>query len=241
MDKDLQMQYNKLYEAYKAMMDSKLVIVEKSISELLRQIAQNDGIYNLIAETVLGFNFEKELNASMQEGVIVLPKANDKIIPLVFCILNDIDNGKISAISFITKTFNDSKEEGYQKFCKEIVEPFVFAIKDCLGAGDVEEEVVCEGENFYLEEVFTSELVDRMRYITKDVQTKINELKKGDTTFKNAVSTICYSIDLCLDEKQLIGIFGLFSGLKIALIGLKKFKNEVKEVDLLLNILNELN
>lgn len=240
MDKDLQTQYNKLYGAYKDMATSKLVLAEKSISEILRQIAQNDGIYNLIAETVLGFNFDKELNASMHDGVLVLPNSNEKIIPLVFCILNEIDNGKISAITFITRTFNDSKEEGYNRFCSEIIEPFILAIKDSLGAEDVVEETACDDGSF-IEELFTSELVDRMKYITKEVSDKLNELKKCDLVSKNAANTICFSIDLCLAELQFIGVFGLFSGLKMALLNLKKFKNEIKEIDLLLNILNEMN
>lgn len=239
MDKDLQIQYNNLYNAYKNMVTSKLVLAEKSISELLRQIAQNDGIYNLIAETVLGFNYEKELSSAMQGGVLVLPKTDDKIIPLVFCILNEIDNGKISAITFITRTFNDSKEEGYRAFCEEIVLPFVEAIKNALGAEDVANDK-CElsNESSKIEELFSSELIDRMKYITSEVSDKLNNLKRVDMDAKSAVNTICFSIDLCLSELQLLGVFGLFSGLKMTLLGLKKFKNEVKEIDLLLNILN---
>ena len=228
MDKDLQIQYNNLYNAYKEMVSSKLVLAEKTISELLRQVAQNDGIYNLIAETVLGFNYEKELALAMKDGVLVLPKTDEKIIPLVFCILNEIDNGKISAITFITKTFNDSKEEGYRAFCEEIVKPFVEAIKNALGAEDVINDFddSCDDASM-IEELFTSELVDRMKYITAEVSSRLNSLKKGNNELKNAASTICFSIDLCLGASQFLGVFGLFSGLKTTLMNLKKFKNEV--------------
>ena len=240
MDSNLQSQYNNLYKAYKDMESSKLVLAEKSISEVLRQVAQNDDIYNLIAEMVLGFNYEKELNSAIINGEFILPSQKEKIIPLVFCILNEIDNGKISAISFITKTFAGENEEGYLKFCNNIVKPFVFSIKEMLGTEDCLQEENDPTSDF-VEQLFSSGLPDRMQFLTDDILGKLSALKKGDVNLKNAVTTICYSVGMCLSNGEVLGLFGLFLGLKIALAGLKKFKNEIKEIDLLLKQLNEMN
>lgn len=242
MNKDLQQEYNKLYAAYKEIEGSKLILIEKSVSKLLRVIAQNDGLYNLIAETVLGFNFDKEFALVLKEEEFNLPSSPDKIIALVFCILNEIDNGKISAISFIKGAFNNSSEEGYSKFCTKIVEPFILAIKETIGAEDapVETEEHENNEAKYIENLFTSELIGRMNYIIDEVNNKLNQLKKAKLADKNNASTITYSLGLCLVEGQFIGVFGLFLGLKMALIKLKKFKNEVNEIDLLLNVLYEI-
>lgn len=243
MDKELQIEYNKLYATFKEMEGSKLILTEKSVSKLLKVIAQNDGLYNLIAETVLGFNFDKELDLLMKNDEFKLPSSNDKIIPLVFCILNEIDNGKISAISFITKTFTDSTEEGYKKFCKQLVEPFVFAIKDVIGADDAPEQFLNQdeiNETKKVEAFFTNDLISRMNYVLNEVTNKIGELKRVNLEYKNNASTIAFSAGLCLAEGQYLGVFGLFLGLKIALVKLKKFKNEIKEIDLLLSALYEI-
>lgn len=238
---DLQQEFNKLYKAYKELESSKLVLVEKSVSKLLEVIAKNEGIYNLIAESVLGFNYDKELSAVLQSEQFVLSSNNEKTIPLVFCILNDIDNGKISAIPFISSSFMDASEAGYKKFCKCIVEPFILAIKEEIGASDAPEEKIENASNIEekekLKKLFNSELVGRINYVIGEIDNKLNCMKRCDVALLREAGAITYSMALCLFEKEYIGVFGLLVGLKHVLAKLKKFKNEIKELDLLLKVL----
>lgn len=239
MDERLEKECEGIFDAYNETINSKIVFVEKNISKILKSIAQNNSIYNLIAEKILGFNFEKEMQMALSiNGEFLLPENKDKVIPLVFCLLNEIDNGKISAIKFIGETFHDDTEVGYKLFCDEVVTPFVMAIKSELGAEHIEINNEDNAEKTMLESLFTSDIISRMRYVVEAINQKMSELKKVNSEIKNDVATICYSIDLCLSEKEFLGVFGLFSGLKYSLSELKKFKSEINEINLLLEVLN---
>lgn len=239
MEKDKEEQLASLVGAYKELKSSKMVLAEKHIANILKVIAEKDLIYNLIAEKILGFDFIGRMKGLLENDIELsdIIQSQD-VIPFVFCVLNEIDNKNIETIAFIKQIFGSDSEKEFGEFCDKLVEPFISSIKNCLiGDGELCEEY--EDPSNYIRNLFTADLIKRVQYITGEIAERVAGLKKIPVTLKQDIDIICYSIDLCVDAGEYIGVFGLLSGLKQCIYPLKKFKNEIAEIDMLLESMNK--
>lgn len=230
-----------LVNAYKELKESRMVLAEKHISKLLKIVAENDLIYNIIAERIVGYEFSSNLALVLNGGRDIEDLSQtEEIIPFSFCLLNEIDNQSIKTVAFIRQVYNNDSEECFKLFCEQFIAPFVNQISILLGGKD--DQSVNDEEDFSIsiEKVFESGLDERVRYVVATISDKILLLKKVKKEVKKDLDIICYSIDLSLELGQFIGIFGLLCGLKNLLMQLKKFKSEVDEINLILESFNNL-
>jgi len=117
------------------LVDGKFILADIKISKILRTISESNDIYNLIAESMINYDFDKEFNKAVVKDSaglekFQLPEEAEKIIPLVFCLLVEIDSKRINFNDFIKAQFplaNNQNEE-YLAFAKNIVIPFRDAI-----------------------------------------------------------------------------------------------------------------
>lgn len=116
--------------------EGKFILADIKISKILRSISSASEIYNLIAESMINFDFEREFErankSSLGKGVnhFELPLDNQQIIPLVFSMLVEIDSKKLNFNTLLSTSFplvNTQKEE-YELFSKYVVLPFRNAI-----------------------------------------------------------------------------------------------------------------
>lgn len=228
-----------LVGAYKELKSSKMVLAEKHIANILKVIAEKDLIYNLIAEKILGFDFVGKMKGLINHELELTDiTQSQEVIPFAFCVLNEIDNKNIETVAFIKQIFGSDSEKSFGEFCDKLVEPFVSGIKNCLiGDGELSEEF--EDPSNYIRNLFTDELIKRVQYITGEIAERVSGLKKVPTELKQDIDIICYSIDLCLDSGEYIGVFGLLSGLKQCIFPLKKFKAEIGEINMILESMNK--
>ena len=111
---------------------SKYIMVDKRISDILKCIAASEQIYEMIKQTLVGFDFGKELKlATNIEGHFAMPNDNIRIVALSFCILNAIDDKKIEITKLLSSNF--SGEDSYAKFCDQVFLRFKTAALALLG------------------------------------------------------------------------------------------------------------
>jgi len=236
-------QLKELYGAYKELKNSKMVLAPKHISKLLKVVAENNEIYNLIAEKILGYDYNGE-HAMLDDGTCSLEEItqSERVIPFVFCLLNEIDNQEKEVVAVVRELFQNDTEEAFGDFCEQLVYPFISNISQCLGEGEkiVDDEAEKTISPQSVKALFTKDLTDRINFIVSVISEKVNNLKKVDQDLKNDLFIITYSIDLGLGNQEYSGILGLLSGLKRCLIPLKKFKAEIEEINLVLEAINNI-
>ena len=118
----------------------KFILADIKISKILKAISESNDIYNLIAESMINYDFDKEFTKALvkdSQGVekFVLPDDDEKIIPLVFCILVELDSKRINFNEFVKSQFPlaTNQNEEYISFAKTIIIPFRNAIANCFG------------------------------------------------------------------------------------------------------------
>ena len=235
-------QLKSLMGAYKELKGSKMVLAPKHISNILKVVAESNEVYNLIAERILGYDYNGALGL-LDAGTITLEEVVESqgSIPFVFCLLNDIDNQEKEIVSVVRKFMGSDTEEAFGEFCEKVIYPFISGVITALNCN--ESETIEENQELPLgsiKNLFTDELKERIDYIVEIISNKVNSLKKVDKDLKNDLYIIVYSIDLGLSNSEYSGILGLLSGLKRCLIPLKKFKSEIEEIDVVLDTINNL-
>ncbi len=131
------------------LVDGKFILADIKISKILKTISESTEIYNLIAESMINYDFDSEFQKAVvknEQGLekFELPDELEKIIPLVFCLLVEIDSKRINLNDFIKAQYplaNNQNEE-YSSFVKTIIIPFRDAIANIFGV-----EVTTKKEN----------------------------------------------------------------------------------------------
>lgn len=117
--------FDNFYEAINNLMNSKLVFASSYISELLHSIADNDEIYNLIARSMINFDFIEQWQISVSSGRLVLPEENLKKIAFIFCMLNNIDDKNLDLNKILEHYYSFAPDiHPFEVFKKHIVETF---------------------------------------------------------------------------------------------------------------------
>ena len=166
------------------LVNGKFILADIKISKILKAISESTGVYNLIEEHMINYDFDTEFEscvATDSTGVerFILPKEEEKIIPLVFCLLVEIDSKRIGFNDFIKAQFpyaNNQNEE-YDSFAKTIVIPFRNAIADYFNVDikELEKENVknVEPTNNVIDEKLKEHLAQ-----VKDLEEKLNNAEE---------------------------------------------------------------
>ena len=164
------------FERCDEMISGKFIISDIKISNLLKSIATCEELYNLFAKSLVNFNYKQEFrNAIRTEvcdgGFFVLPEDNSRLLPLVFCILLDMDNQKFSLQSFINEYFyhKEGYNYSYASFAHNFLVPFKNAVQEVLNAD----------ENGNIANETTEEKYETLRGIGKmEEQIQVNDTNK---------------------------------------------------------------
>lgn len=115
----------------------RFIFAENIISQILQRISESDEIYNLIAECMKNFNFDKEFNKAKvkmptKDGYFIMPESKATILPLVFCILVDIRDRKINFNDFLKTYFKCDDCSEFENFSKTVIVPFKDTLIYCF-------------------------------------------------------------------------------------------------------------
>lgn len=119
-------------ESCDGLLNGKYILAEYKISSILKSIAENQKLKNLITTCVCDYNFNEAFDESIGENdIITLPDDAKGIIAYCFSLLYNIDNKLINFYDFLSQYFeyNDiSSLESYKTFARTIILPFKEAI-----------------------------------------------------------------------------------------------------------------
>jgi len=121
--------------------NSKFILADTKISELLNTIADSEMLFNLFQKLTCDFNYKAfkdvSLNTSKENenrGVLLLPEGTGDKLAFIFCLLIEIDNKKIDLNKFLQCYFYEdgSYFESYYVFCNGIIKPFKNLVKAAI-------------------------------------------------------------------------------------------------------------
>lgn len=217
------------------MLDSKFVLVDKHIGDLLAEIAKSKYIYNLVAEYVVAYNFEQEYKkATRVKEHFALPKEEARIIPFVFLLLSKLDDKQID-ITLLLKTHfvsNDPYKLFLEKIIKEFRDSVVFMLSD-----ESEYNIKDSPKN---KVKLTKELASRIEYLLKEWHGGVEEDNKLKSHTKQTISQMIDSLIIVLRRQEEDIASSLFVGLRSYVFGVsKKHFKQLKEVNEVISIVRK--
>lgn len=239
--KNAKEELNAFKAACEKFIDSKLILIEKSISDILKTIAKGGMIYNCLAEEIVGYNFPAEFETATRSGSFDLVMSDKKVVPFVFNLLNEMDNGNIDIFTFIKKMFGEDTQVAYASFGDILIRNFMNGINELLE--NKFEENVEEVEEGEVEKTLASldeAFLSRIKFVVENIMGGIIDKKNAKLKSRSDINTICVSILLCIDNAEYIGLLGQMIGLKYLIAKTRYFKNDVKELELIIKAFNEL-
>ena len=109
----------------KNMIESKYIMIDRRVSDILRSIAETNAVYNLIAECMINFDFAYEWRKATEGSFLKMPENDAKKIAFIFCMLNNIDDRKIDVTVVLEKYFSyDLAYSSYDLFCRYVIVEF---------------------------------------------------------------------------------------------------------------------
>lgn len=123
------------------LINGKFIFAYNKIDTILKNLSASKEVYNLLANYLIDFNFEREFSRAQfrspkEQHKFVLPSEKENILPFVFCVLVNINNKNIDLDGFLAEFFtseNKNHSEEFQKFANEVVLPFRDLIAEHFG------------------------------------------------------------------------------------------------------------
>ncbi len=157
--------------------EGRFILADIKISKILRSISTLKEVYNLIAESLINYDFQREFKRVKESSIgkgnshLELPLDNQQIIPLVFSMLVEIDSKKMNFDTLLSSSFalaNTQKEE-YELFSKYVILPFRNAIAQIFGV---------DAKNYVFEEKIVEEEINIIDKKLKEIEELDIELAK---------------------------------------------------------------
>jgi len=224
-------------DACDKMIASKFIMIDKRISDVLKNIATTPCVFEVVKECMINFNFEQEWRmATAKTGQILPPEDARRFIAFSFSILNCIDDKKISASAFLTAYFSKTDEQAgpYSAFC----EVFIERLKNCIIAKLLNRaEVVVKKK----EEVVISvnkDVLARLAFLVKDLKDYVQGLKKlkKSKITKGELIELLNALSLAIKNEHTIYVKALVLAVKT---GYGKEKEVERRLFEILEIINK--
>ncbi len=121
------------------LIDSKYILAEIKIANLLKSIATSETLLALFRNCLTDFDYQtskkkylvKSQYLSADKGEFIIPPSSRELLAFVFCTLAEIDGKQIILSDFINKYFFDdgSFSSGYELFITAMIKPFKNCVK----------------------------------------------------------------------------------------------------------------
>lgn len=215
-------------DACDKMSQSKFIMIDKRISDVLKTIAKSDEIFDYIKDCMINFNFEKEWKlATARMGMLLIPEEPRKFVAFVFVLLNCLDDKKLNASDFLSKYFSKSESQAgpYNEFCQAVIQKFKNLVVAKLSNQTVSQVIVEEKKPKIVVNI-DQEIAARLIFLAKDLKEYVIGLKK----VKKSSITKGELIDIIM---ALINALqnGHYSYIKSFVLAIKAAKGKDQEID----------
>ena len=116
------------------LINGKFIFAGNKVANILKAINESPELYEVISECLKEFNYEKEFGRAKiklptKKGTFKMPEENTIKIPLVFCMLVEIQENKIDFKQFLADYFDtDDEKSQFETFAEQVIVPFKNAI-----------------------------------------------------------------------------------------------------------------
>ena len=116
------------------LINGKFIFAGNKVSNILKAINESPELYEVISECLKDFNYEKEFGRAKiklptKKGTFKMPEEHISKIPLVFCMLVEIQENKIDFKQFLADYFDtDDEKSQFENFAEQVIIPFKNAI-----------------------------------------------------------------------------------------------------------------
>ena len=206
------------------MISSKYIMVDKRVADVLTSIAECKPVYNLIAECMINFNFDKAFKQGTVGHTFVLPEDPKDLVAFVFCLLNCFDDKKININELLMKFYStkDNSVGPYALFNNEVMIKFKNAVYFLSVGEKIEKE---EPKPAPALKNFDADINNRLIFLATDLKDYVSGVKKikGSYLSKSEMLTIILSfIELVKNN--------ISYAYKACLIGIKAGAGKDKEL-----------
>ena len=124
----------KFNDAIGAFYSSRLIIVDKAISDFLRTLASDNSYMEVLADATKTADYKQEYQKAIvndENGISFRLPANKRhVIALVVGLLLEFDRKDLSIIEFVRKFYpREASHDSYLAFCEQVIKPFGEAFK----------------------------------------------------------------------------------------------------------------
>lgn len=175
--------------AVSSTLESKYILIDRKISDILYSIARTQDVYNVIAKCMINFDFIEAWKNAVKSNFIKLPENEDDRIAFIFCFLSNIDDKNLDITMVLDKYFSyDSSVKPFDLFCQNIIVEFKMLILNKLNLKSEPEVVFTEKPRQLDEFELLSELLrDFLQAVL--VQKKIKHLPIKKEEFVTIIQT----------------------------------------------------
>lgn len=215
-------------DACDKMSQSKFIMIDKRISDVLKTIAKSDEIFDYIKDCMINFNFEKEWKlATARMGMLLIPEEPRKFVAFVFVLLNCLDDKKLNASDFLSKYFSKSESQAgpYNEFCQAVIQKFKSLVVAKLSNQTVSQVIVEEKKPKIVVNI-DQEIAARLIFLAKDLKEYViglKKVKKSSITKGELIDIIMAFINALQN--------GHYSYIKSFVLAIKAAKGKDQEID----------
>lgn len=219
-------------EAVKALTESKFILTQKPITDILRCLVLNEQLHAFVSDCCKGVNYNEELQSCFRSSdggySFILPKSNKKIIAITTGLLSDFDKGDINLISFIKEMYPDKDSNiSYKLFCENILwafhrafrQSFLYDIDSADSSGDMENSTN-----------INQTVLDQTATILAGLRTIFVGDNKLNNDKRNNLLILVDGLYYSLEKGDLRIIKTVWTGLKLGLTGYKKAEKKFSEI-----------
>ena len=198
-------------DACNVMCEAKYLLGERKISALMKTIASYPRLMDIFKDALSGYNSHAEFRKSQvrvgTRSKLVPPQNQTKFISYVFCILLDLDTGRVKLREYLDEYFyNTNPNEEFAFFCSTLIVPF----------RDVTEYVYYNGADSYLEddEAVDGTLRDSVKQLLQEMNVAVNESTVITMATKQDLFLIARAIESAMTPNRIDLIKPLLTGYK---------------------------
>ncbi len=221
---------NDFFDALDKLIESKYILAERKISDVLQAIAKTSDVYNLIAKCMVNFDFKAEWRVAISAHFFKLPERDEDRIAFIFCLLGNIDDKNIDFTNFLSEFFSAANSySAYELFSKTVIVEFkrlvmkMFNLKsETQPEGLADDEAETKKDNF-------DELLKLIAEMS--VRVKLNEKLKHSFLGRDDLIAVLSTFALICQNRQVEYLYAFRVTLNAALAKNKIFKNEIEKIN----------
>ncbi len=217
--------------AVSSTLESKYILIDRKISDILYSIANTRDVYNVIAKCMINFDFIQAWKSAVKSNFIKLPQKEDDRIAFIFCFLSNIDDKNLDITMVLDKYFSyDSETKPFELFCKNIIVEFKMLILNKLNV-ESEPEVIFTKEPKQMNEF---ELLEELLRDFSQIVIVQKKIKKLNIKQEELV-TIIQTFEQVVKEKKIAYFHSFVIMIKSAISKNKELKLKFKQIDSLVD------